>query len=227
MTSHEFRTPLSTIFSSAELLEYYSDRWSEEKKRELLQRIQIAVKHMTRMLDDILVIGKAESGKLEFNPKSLNLNKFCLTLVEEAEVDDPDKHIINFVDQRESNEAVWLDEKLLKHIINNLLSNALKYSPKGSTIQFEISCQLDKIVFQFKDEGIGIPLEDQKRLFELFYRAKNVGTIQGTGLGLSIVKRSVDLHDGTIEIASEVGAGTTVTVTLPRKIGIRNPSYIG
>jgi signal transduction histidine kinase len=110
-----------------------------------------------------------------------------------------------------------MDEKLLRHILFNLLSNAIKYSPVGTTIHFELNFQDNEVVFHIQDQGIGIPLDDQKHLFETFHRAANVGTISGTGLGLAIVKKSVDLHGGQIAVDSEVGVGTRFTVTLPLK----------
>lgn len=214
LTSHEFRTPLTTILSSAEMLEYYSDRLTAEKKLGHLRRIQTAVKLMTSLLDDILIIGKAEAGKLEFVPAPLDLVKFCRDLVEELQLTDKANHLLMFEGEVDCGQGL-MDQRLLQHILSNLLSNALKYSPQGSTVQFTLHCQAGQAVFQIQDHGLGIPLEDQARLFETFHRASNVRNIQGTGLGLAIVKRSVDLHGGTIDVASQVGVGTTFTVTLP------------
>jgi signal transduction histidine kinase len=215
MTSHEFRTPLTTILGSAELLEHYGHKWPEEKKRRHTQRIQNTVQHMTQLLNDVLLLGKAESGKLEFNPHPLDVEQFCLNLIEELELlDDSEPHRLNFVNHTQNLKAS-LDEKLLRHILNNLLSNAIKYSPTGSIVKFELFCQNDQAIFQIQDQGIGIPEEDQQYLFESFHRAKNVGNIPGTGLGLAIVKKSVDLHEGNITVNSEVGVGTTFIVTIP------------
>jgi PAS domain S-box-containing protein len=216
MTSHEFRTPLTTILGSAELIEHYGHRWSEEKKLNHLHRIQTHVKHLTRLLEDVLLIGKSDAGRLEFNPAPLDLEKFCLNLVEELQLNASDRHTLDFVNNAPHTQAC-MDEKLLRHIFSNLLSNAIKYSPEGGTIHFKFTCQDGDVIFQIRDEGIGIPLDDQKRLFESFHRATNVGKIHGTGLGLSIVKRAVDLHGGKIKVNSEVGMGTTFTVTLPLK----------
>lgn len=248
MTSHEFRTPLTTIQSSIELLEYYRHKLSQQKQITLMHRIQTAVERMTQMLDDILLIGEAESGKLEFNPTPLNLGKFCHDLVQELRLAYPNQQEITFshqgqctlalpgkseawmseldnsslpldsLNQEEYNDAqnlALMDEKLLRHILSNLLSNALKYSPNDSTIQFHLTCCEGNAIFQIQDEGIGIPPEDQERLFESFHRAANVGTIQGTGLGLTIVKQCVDLHGGKITVSSIPCKGTTFTVTLP------------
>jgi PAS domain S-box-containing protein len=214
LTSHEFRTPLTTILSSAEMLEHYGERWTADRKLEHLQRIQTSVKYMTNLLDDILVVAKAEAHRLEFAPVPLDLLKFCRSLVEEFELMDKGNHTLLFnveVDCAQVN----MDEHLLRHILSNLLSNAFKYSPPGSGVQFDLACRAGQAVFRIQDYGLGIPLEDQARLFETFHRAGNVRNIAGTGLGLTIVKRSVDLHGGTIEIMSQVNLGTTVTVSLP------------
>ncbi|MBD1924254.1 CHASE3 domain-containing protein [Microcoleus sp. FACHB-831] len=222
MASHEFRTPLSTILFSAGLLEDYGHKLAEDKKITHLHRIQAGVQRMTELLDDVLLIGKAEAKKLEFKPALLDLENFCRELVEEIVLGVGIQHKVNFVVRNSLNSSstgsytnAHMDEKLLRHILNNLLSNAIKYSPEGSTVDFEINCEDEQAIFYIKDAGIGIPPEDLKRLYESFHRAKNVGTIRGTGLGLAIVKRSVDLHGGQIDVKSEVGVGTTFTVRLP------------
>jgi PAS domain S-box-containing protein len=214
LTSHEFRTPLTTILSSAEMLEHYGVRWTEERKQEHLQRIQTSVKYMTGLLDDVLVVAKAEANRLEFVPAPLDLLKFCRGLVEAFELTDNGNHTLRFNAEADCAQ-VNMDEQLLRHILSNLLSNALKYSPPGSGVQFDLACRAGQAVFRIQDHGRGIPLEDQARLFETFHRASNVRNIAGTGLGLTIVKRSVDLYGGTIEIVSQVDLGTTVTVSLP------------
>ncbi|MBW4631080.1 MAG: PAS domain S-box protein [Iphinoe sp. HA4291-MV1] len=214
MTSHEFRTPLSTILSSSELLEHYRHRWTEEKQLSHLRRIQSAVKHMTEMLNDILTIGKAEAGKLDFIPALFDLVEYCHYLVEELQLNVNNQHPINFSSQYDSMPCC-MDEKLLGHILSNLLSNAIKYSPTGSTVRFTLALQERLAVFTIQDQGIGIPPEDLPHLFESFHRATNVGTIQGTGLGLAIVKKCVETHSGEITVKSEVGVGTIFTVTLP------------
>ncbi|PPS46022.1 ATP-binding protein [Chroococcidiopsis sp. TS-821] len=213
MTSHEFRTPLATILSSAELLEHYSHKWSDEKKLSHIHKIQSAVNHMTSLLNDVLLIGKAEAGKLEFNPQPLELIQFCSSLVEELQISTA-KHQIIFQAQEQKLSAC-LDEKLLRHILTNLLSNAIKYSPQGGVIHFDLIFQKDEVIFVIQDEGIGIPKSEQNQLFNSFHRASNVGIISGTGLGLAIVKKSVELHGGKIVVDSEVNVGTTFTVTLP------------
>ena len=219
MTSHEFRTPLSTILYSAELIQRYSHKLSEEEKLQELYQIQATVKRMTQLLDDVLLIGKAEAGKLEFNPKPLDIVQFCGSLVKEMQLSTPyppDKsnHTITFCTQGQCTNAC-MDEKLLRHILSNLLSNALKYSPQGGAIRFDLICQQGEAIFHVQDEGIGIPIADQAQLFNVFHRASNVNTILGTGLGLAIVKKSIDLHGGRVTFTSEVGVGTTFKVTIP------------
>ncbi|WGV26050.1 PAS domain S-box protein [Halotia branconii] len=214
MTSHEFRTPLSTILSSAELLEHYHQKWTEEKKLTHLRRIQTAVKRMTDMLNDVLVIGKVEAGNLEFKPKSFDLVAYCHELVAEMQLNFNYQRVINFISQDES-ASCCMDNKLLGHILSNLLSNAIKYSPANSAVKFTLACENGQAIFEIQDWGIGIPPEDLPHLFESFYRAQNVGNILGTGLGLAIVKRCVDIHQGEIFVTSKLEVGTLFTVTLP------------
>ncbi|MCP6762049.1 MAG: PAS domain S-box protein [Fischerella sp. CENA71] len=217
-TSHEFRTPLTTILSSSELLEHYHHKWTEEKLLFHIRRIQTSVKHMTDMLNDVLVIGKAEVGRLDFKPVSLDLVEYCHDLIQElqqdGETEDNTENAIAFHCEYESMHC-RMDKNLLGHILRNLLTNAIKYSFKGSTIQFTLTEQENRVVFEVKDQGIGIPQEDLPLLFDSFHRAANVGNIPGTGLGLSIVKKCVDLHQGKIFVHSEVEVGTTFTVILP------------
>ncbi len=214
MVSHEFRTPLTTIQFSAGLLQDYSSQWSEDKKTTHFVRIQLAIKRMTELLEDILVIGKIEANTLQFQPVSLNIEKFCRQLVEEQQLNDSNQHPIALILSGDNTDA-QMDEKLLRQILGNLLSNALKYSRPGTSVDLHVNNQNGEVTFQIKDRGIGIPQADQKRILETFYRATNVGHISGTGLGLAIVKRAVELHKGKIAINSQEGIGTTFTITLP------------
>ena len=215
MASHEFRTPLSTVLAAAQLLENSPNvSHNREKWLRNLKRIQDSVKHMVQLLDDILTINRAETGKLEFNPEPLNIEQFCRQFVEEMQLSTGNEHTLKFACQGEETYAC-LDEKLLRSILANLLSNAIKYSPKGGQILFFLNFELNNITIQIRDRGVGISAEDQKQLFEPFYRGKNVRQISGTGLGLVVVKKCVDLHGGNMAIASELGRGTTVTIKLP------------
>lgn len=215
MVSHEFRTPLSIILGSAQLLIESSQQWTESKKLKNLHRIQSSAKVMTQLLTDILTLTRAEAGKLECKPELLDLESFCLNLVEDIQLCSDKQHQIKLVSQGRCSHA-YLDEKLLYSIMSNLLLNAIKYSPQGGNIKFALSCSPEAVIFQVKDEGIGIPLEDQQALYEPFHRGKNVGDIVGTGLGLAVVKKCLDLHQGEISVESQVGVGTTFTVKIPQ-----------
>ncbi len=213
--SHEYRTPLTTILSSAELLEVYRHQWNDEKQLKYFRRIHDTVKHMTALVNDVLFLNKAESKKVDFNPEPLNLVDFLTELVDELKSPLDNKYNLFFENIGDCNQC-YIDVKLLRQIITNLLSNAFKYSPNGGTVSLHLNCEQTRVIFQITDEGIGIPDEDKQKLFEAFSRASNVSTIQGTGLGLSIVKKCVDLHGGQISVKSEVGVGTTFTVNLPQ-----------
>ncbi|WP_392531804.1 PAS domain S-box protein [Nostoc sp. C117] len=217
MASHEFRTPLSTALAAAQLLENCQDEWDNSAKRlRNLQRIQLSVKNMVQILDDILTINRAETGKLEFNPKLLDLEGFSGCFLEEMRLSTDEKHTLTFVSQGQA-VPTWVDERLLRSILSNLLLNAIKYSPEGGNIDLSLEFKSDRVILQVQDRGIGIPLADQKQLFEPFHRGKNVKSIPGTGLGLAVVKKCVDLHQGHINITSEVGIGTTCAIALPLK----------
>ncbi|MBD2328779.1 PAS domain S-box protein [Alkalinema sp. FACHB-956] len=216
-TSHEFRTPLSTILSSADLLEYYAADGSPKKQLEHINRIQNAALNMNHLLNDILIIERAEAKKLKFDPIELELRSFCQALIEETQLNDRHQHPLRFmVTPDAATLPAYMDERLFSQILNNLLSNALKYSPANQPVSVNLGWTTSQIILRIQDEGIGIPLEDQGRLFEPFHRATNVGSVSGNGLGLAIVKQSVDIHRGQIQIHSQVNVGTTIQVTLPR-----------
>ncbi len=214
VASHEFRTPLTIIFMSIKLIEQFGQQASEEQVNLYFERIKAAIKRMTDLLDDVLVISKSESGKLDFNPASLAINKFCSELVDEIRLSIGSDRTITFISQEDDIKA-YLDENLLRHILTNLLSNAIKYSPQGGDVSLHLTCTPEKVIFVIKDSGIGIPPADVEKLFSSFHRGSNVNKIPGTGLGLSIVKQCIDLHGGTITVTSEVGVGTTFTVSIP------------
>jgi signal transduction histidine kinase len=213
MVSHQFRTPLSTILVTAQLLGSSPDKWTEEKKIKNIFRIESAAKNLTQLLVDILTINRAESGNIEFNPTKLNLQHFCQELIAEMPTHAQPIHTISFSNQGQCKNA-YLDQKTLHSILKNLLLNGIKYSPQGGKIHLALSCENEETTFQVSDQGIGIPVSDQPQIFEAFYRGKNVGNISGTGLGLTVVKKCVDLHGGQITVKSEVGVGTTFTVTI-------------
>jgi len=215
MLSHDIRQPLNTILLAAGLLQNNEDKLTQEKKRNHLQMIRAAIKNMAQMLDEVSLIGRADSGKFQCDLEPLDLELFCRQLVDEAQLTLKDKNLtLVFASYGELGEAVW-DETLLRHILGNLLGNAIKYSLPNGRIQFELISQENSVMFRFQDWGIGIPKQDQKRMFQPFHRAENVGRIPGTGLGLAIVKKCVDAHGGEIMVNSEVGIGTTFIVNLP------------
>ncbi|MBE9116077.1 CBS domain-containing protein [Lusitaniella coriacea LEGE 07157] len=222
MTSHEFRTPLAIIKSSTQLLQRYE--WSKEERDAQLNQILSAVQHMLQLLNDVLTLGKAEAGKFDFNPVSLELTQFCENLIQEIQTSFDARDRVTFTANSPQENGLIearMDEKLLRQILTNLLSNALKYSDRDSLVRFTLTVDSDihsgekRAIFQVEDRGIGIPPEEQSLLFESFHRAKNVGTIPGTGLGLPIVKKCVDLYGGTIACESRIGEGTTFEIVLP------------
>lgn len=218
MTSHEFRTPLATILSSGEILKHYGDRLPGPEKAEVLDTIAASVQRMMRMLDRVLLIGKAEAQMLEFDPQPLDLEKLSQQILQEARTLQPDSPCELQLEFVARGELGLHDEKLLRHMLGNLLSNAVKYSPLGGVVRFRVSTDGPQLVFEVSDHGIGIPADEIAHLFESFHRASNVGAIQGTGLGLAIVKNAVDLYRGTIEVSSLIGpggSGTCFTVRLP------------
>ena len=228
LTSHEFRTPLAVISSSAGILKTFGAKLSKEKTLEHLNTIQTYIKHTTSLLDDILLLDRVEDGRLTFNPELTNLPNFCQSITDDMKAFagagaafPQGNREIRFshcsCQRSDASDAVTtrIDPKLLQQILTNLLSNALKYSPAGSPVNFNLSLEQEVAIFQVTDRGIGIPEEDRDRIFDAFHRAQNVGTIQGTGLGLSIVKRCLELHGGQISFETQVDGGTTFTVTLP------------
>ncbi len=217
MVSHEFRTPLSVILGSVQLLIEADRQWSLERKQKNLSRIQSSAKLMTRLLTDILTLTRAEAGKLECNPEPLDVEAFCLNLVDEIELATQSQHPIEFISQGQSS-LPKLDEKLLYSILSNLLANAAKYSPSGQPILLTLSTHPDCIEFQVMDQGIGIAPEEQANIYQLFYRGKNTGAIAGTGLGLTIVQKCVELHHGEIFLESSVDKGSIFTVRLPIRV---------
>ena len=214
IVSHEFRNPLNSISGMAQILEAYGDNLSADKKEQVLQQLRRNVTKMTELLDDVLVISRQDMGKMQFNPAPLELRTFCRGLISEIQTIYNNKQSVNFICP-ELAEQFNLDRRLLHHILTNLLSNACKYSPQDSVIDFEVcSLSSEAVLFTIRDRGIGIPAEDIPNLFEPFYRASNSEGIQGTGLGLAIVKQYIELHQGEIAVESELEAGTTLKITI-------------
>ena len=212
--SHDFRTPLTIIKMHATMLENYREKMTNEQRHEKLHEIQTQVDSMTNLLDDVLTVSKSNAGKIKLSPDEIDLETFCRQIWEDFTNLAGSQRQIDFrydtsVDQ------ITADSQILHQILVNLLSNAIKYTPDDGKILFEISSKAYEVIFLIKDSGIGIPVQEQKRLYEPFHRAANARDIEGTGLGLVIVKNYVTLHGGSIECESEEGVGTTFTVTLP------------
>lgn len=214
MAYHDLNTPLTTIQLSAELLEDIELQGRPGSKNKTVDRIKKAVSNMSELLDDVLMLSKAESGKLSLNLQLVNVVDLCTSILEELQPIATHQHLVTFHTQEQPLHA-HLDPKLLHHLLTNLLLNAIKYSPNGGTVSLELSSENGQVIFCVRDEGIGIPAEYQGKLFQQFERGKNVGNIKGSGLGLCIVKHIVDLHDGKISVESAIGQGTTFTVALP------------
>jgi PAS domain S-box-containing protein len=214
MASHELRTPLTVIQTTHDLLLRAPNQLTPQQQQIQLNRIQKSIQQMVVLLDDVLTFSRADAGKLEFVPRQIDLFQFCQELYNDFRRTAGTRQQFQFT-RTGPCAAMWMDEKLLRHIIGNLLANATKYSPDQGTITFELRCNSDHAVFIVSDEGIGIPAADQPYIYQAFHRATNVGATPGTGLGMSIVKQSVDLHGGTITLTSAEQRGTTFTVTLP------------
>lgn len=221
IAAHDLRNPLSTIQLSTGMLQEFDALLPADKKAEYFERIQNAIETIDELLEDVLTLSKAESGSVQFAPAPLDIVPFCQALLRQLQANARPEHQIVFLmpDGIENSGSVDglvnVDERLLRYILSNLLSNAVKYSPLGGTIQLDLTIAADRVTLSISDQGIGIPLDYHPHLFQRFQRAPNVGDIRGTGLGLSIVKQAVDLHQGTIDVESDVEVGTRFTVVLP------------
>ena len=213
MVSHEFRTPLGVILSATENLDSYFDRLRPDQRENQLQHITQATRHMAKLMDEVLLLARAEAGKLEFKPAPLDVVAFCARIISQVQSATSGRCPIHF--RAGTLPLVCGDEAFLCHILTNLLSNAVKYSPAGSAVELTLEQHGGIAVFRVKDNGIGIPAADQKQLFTAFYRGRNATHLPGSGLGLVIVKRCVELHGGDITCESTEGRGTTFTVSLP------------
>jgi signal transduction histidine kinase len=214
MVSHEFRTPLGIIQSSAELLLAFYERMGPEERAEQLQSIARNTRRMAGMMEGVLVLSRLDAGKLEFQPDALDFNLFCRRVVDEVLSATNRRCQIALALNSLPSDA-QADERLLGHIFNNLLSNAIKYSEPGATVEFAVDREGPEAVCLVRDRGIGISEEDQRQLFKAFHRGGNVGSRPGTGLGLLLVKRCADLHGGKVLVQSKIGEGTTVIIRLP------------
>ncbi|MHB1921817.1 MAG: ATP-binding protein [Chitinophagaceae bacterium] len=213
MASHEFRTPLSTVLSSAALLSRYTLTADQEKRNKHIQRIKEAVKQLNDLLEDFLSVGKLEEGKIYLDLIAVDLPSFLTELQEEMDfLLQEGQHL----ELTYSGEGTFItDKRILRNMLINLLTNAIKFSPSPARIWLTIQNREDGLTILVRDEGIGIAEEDQQHLFTSFFRGKNVTNIEGTGLGLNIVKRYVELCQGSITCQSQLDSGTSFTIHLP------------
>jgi len=218
MASHEFRTPLSTILSSATLVSKYQKTEEGEKRERHLKKIKDSVSHLNNLLEDFLSLGKLEEGKVSISISSFAVREFIDDVIEEMKVIQ--KKGQQIICKYEGVDYFSTDKRLLKNILINLFSNALKFSDEDRSVWINIENKNDQLRVMIRDEGIGIPEEDQHHLFTTFFRGKNVVNIEGTGLGLPIVKRYVDLLNGTVSLKSKLEKGTIVDFALPKLSGL-------
>jgi PAS domain S-box-containing protein len=214
IASHEFRTPLSTVMSSASLIQQYKDKNDLDKVDKHVLRIKSSVNHLTQILNDFLSLGKLEEGRVDINVETIDIDHFLHEIVEEVQSFLKDGQTININCPSEI-KHVETDARILRNIMFNLISNASKYSESGKAISIHCLQEHGTVRFGIQDNGIGIPKEDQKHLFDRFYRASNAGQIQGTGLGLNIVKRYAELLRGEISFKSEYTKGSTFYISIP------------
>lgn len=215
MASHEFRTPLSTVLSSASLLAKYTASEDQDKRNRHIEKIKGSVRHLNELLEDFLSLGKLDEGKVDINVHELNLQELVQETIEELKGLANKEQVVYL--QYTGSVIIESDKKLVKNVLINLISNAIKFSTAEKPIF--INCTIDEksATISIKDEGIGISEEDKEHLFTSFYRAKNATNIQGTGLGLHIVKRYLELLHGEISLESELNKGTIITFNIPVK----------
>jgi len=212
--TQELRNPLNNIFACTKLIESNAQAETDEKTLNYLQLIQVNVKRMNQLLNDLLLIKKVEAKELQLNPSLVDLTEFCRELTEEVQQGAGSRHTITLTSE-DQYPAVCLDKKLLRHILTNLLLNAIKYSPEGGEVKLDVVCQEKQAIFRIQDSGTDIPQTDQELLFKMFHEGSNVGAVAGSGLGLLIVKQCVELQGGEISVEKAESVGTTLTVTLP------------
>lgn len=215
MVSHEYNAPLTAIQTAAATLKAHRPSLDMQMQERFLGMIEQKSRHLSALVSDMLVVNQAELNELKLQPVAFALGKFLAQLIAEQQMLAPSQHELTFR-IRGNIEGFVGDRGLLRQVFVNLLTNAMKYSPEGGTIRVQLVGETSQVVLYMKDEGIGIPQEDQARLFRPFCRGSNVGSITGTGLGLHIAKIAVELHGGTIELKSQVGKGTLFTVCLPK-----------
>ena len=216
MASHEFRTPLATILATTETLSAYRHKMTDEQIAKRLHNIFEQIGHLKNIMEDMLQLARIQARRVEFNPVLLNLDALCRSVIDEFHEGAAVSPRLRYTCEDSTRENL-LDKKLMRQILSNLISNALKYSNDETDVQLSLAYQQDQLILTVSDNGVGIPEADKKHLFEPFHRGVNVGTVPGTGLGLTIVKEAVDLHNGEIQLTSEEDWGTSVVVRIPVK----------
>ncbi|MBE9206256.1 response regulator [Nostoc sp. LEGE 06077] len=216
IVSHEYRTPLASILAAASTIKQHGAQLNESRKNRFLQIIEQKTRHLSKLVDDMLLVHQLELDKTKFKPQQLDLLQFTSELIEDQQEVLGDRHEL-ILQITGNHQSFWGDRGLLRQILLNLLSNAIKYSPEGGNIEIYLNGKESEILLEIQDKGIGIPLADQENLFKSFSRGSNVDTIPGTGLGLVITKACVELHGGSISLSSQEGQGTKVTVRLPKQ----------
>lgn len=216
MASHEFRTPLSTIMSSVDLIARYTENSGDDKVEKHVSRIRGKVREMTAMLNEFLSLERIEQGQVHCNPTQFDLVDLSIELIEELRQLAKPGQALDY-NHTVGDRSVQLDRQMLSNVITNLVINAIKYSPENKPIELRTSIVNDELIITVRDEGIGIPEEDQQHLFDRFFRGSNASTIQGTGIGLNLVKRYVELLQGKVTFRSEPG-NTLFKVILPQDL---------
>ena len=216
MASHEFRTPLSAVLSSATLISKYTKEDEQEKRDKHISRIKESVKNLNDILEDFLSLGRLDEGRISADPSEFDLREMINETLADMKVVLKPGQKFNF--RYEGEEKINADKKLLKNILINLVSNAAKFSPEDASIIISAKGDTEKNTITVTDKGIGISQKDQQHLFTMFYRASNVTNIQGTGLGLHIVKRYLTLINGTVDLQSTLGKGTSISITFPNEL---------
>jgi PAS domain S-box-containing protein len=214
IASHEFRTPLANILSSINLIDKYQNDESIDKRNRHIQKIKNNIHYLNGVLNEFLILTRIEESRLEIRMEEFSLHELLAEVIEDFEQIKKPGQLINFISTEEST-LIYSDKTCLRHIMNNLIANAIKFSGESSSIHIRLDKKENSYQLVIADTGIGIPEEELKFIFDIFYRATNVLNIPGTGLGLNIVKKYLDAIHGSIQIESFAGKGTTITITLP------------
>lgn len=213
--AHEFRTPLTVINTSATLIDRYRDKMTPDKQHREFKKIMSSITYLDQMLTDLGMLARTEKGYLQFKPGRVNIPNLCQEIISSFQETIGAEHNLIFESRLAGISHFQLDDTIIHYILTNLISNAIKYSAPNTEVKLTVEKQNDQLIFEVIDHGTGIPPEEQTQIFEPFYRGQNVDTIRGTGLGLAITKEIVNLHNGTLDLVSEVGRGSTFKVSIP------------